>query len=179
MSEQHDAPPIILADGKFLRFVRRSGWEYVERRGITGIVGIVAVTDDGKLLLVEQYRTPVNKRVIEIPAGLVGDEAGKEAESLLAAARRELQEETGYYAENLSPLASGPSSAGMSNEIISLWHATQLRKVGPGGGVEGEDILVHEVALYEARLQLDKWIAEGKLVDLKVYGALHFAAFAN
>jgi ADP-ribose pyrophosphatase len=111
MSEQRDATPIILADGKYLRFVRRSGWEYVERRGITGIVGIVAVTDEGKLLLVEQYRTPVNKRVIEIPAGLVGDEAGKEAESLLSAARRELQEETGYYAGNLLPLASGPSSA--------------------------------------------------------------------
>ena len=108
MSEHQDATPIILADGKHLRFVRRSGWEYVERKGVTGIVGIVAVTDDRKLLLVEQYRTPVNQRVIEIPAGLVGDEAAMEEESQIAAARRELLEETGYYAESLSPLASGP-----------------------------------------------------------------------
>jgi ADP-ribose pyrophosphatase len=176
MSKHHDATPITLADGKYLRFVRRSGWEYVERKGITGIVGVVAVTDDGKLLLVEQYRAPVNNRVIEIPAGLVGDEAGHEGESLLAAARRELEEETGYYAQNLSPLASGPTSAGMSTEIISLWYATKLKKLGVGGGVEGEAIVVHEIPLSEVILRLQEWITEGKLVDLKVYAALHFAA---
>jgi ADP-ribose pyrophosphatase len=111
MERQHTTP-IVLAEGKYLRFMQRAGWEYAERRGVTGIVGIVAVTDEGKLLLVEQYRLPLDKRVIELPAGLVGDEAGKERESLLAAANRELQEETGYHAGNLVLLASGPTSAG-------------------------------------------------------------------
>jgi len=155
--------------------MRRGSWEYAERRGVTGIVGIVAVTDEGKLLLVEQFRLPVNTRVIELPAGLVGDEPGHEAESLLAAAHRELNEETGYDAANMVILTSGPSSAGMSNEIVTLCYATKLTKRNSGGGVDGEDIVVHEVPLAEITRRLRQWTNDGKLVDLKVYAAQHFA----
>jgi ADP-ribose pyrophosphatase len=156
--------------------MRRGSWEYADRRGVTGVVGIVAVTDEGKLLLVEQFRAPVNARVIELPAGLVGDEPGHEAESLLAAANRELNEETGYNAANMVLLTSGPSSAGMSNEIVTLCYATKLTRRNSGGGVGGEDIVVHEVPLAEITCRLRQWTHDGKLVDLKVYAAQHFAA---
>jgi len=169
----------VLGDGKHLRLVSIRGWEYVERRNITGVVGIVAITDDWKLLLVEQYRSPLNRRVVEIPAGLAGDEPGHENESLLDAANRELQEETGYHAANISLLVSGPSSAGMSNEVITLCLATGLKKRSSGGGVGGEDIMVHEVALSRVTDRVREWMAEGKLVDLKVYAAQHFAAISN
>lgn len=167
---------ITLASGKHLRFMRRGTWEYAERPGITGIVGIVAVTDEVKLILVEQWRPPVNNYVIELPAGLVGDEAGQLNESLLDAARRELFEETGYHAEKISILAAGPSSAGMSNEIVTLVRAEQLRKTAAGGGVDHEAIIIHEIPLSVVPLQLSKWISQGKLVDLKVHAAMYFAS---
>src|SRR6266536_1446374 len=72
----------IIAEGKHVQFLRRGGWEMVRRRNVSGIVGIVAVTDDRKLILVEQYRPPVGKRVIEIPAGLAGDVEGHQDEAL-------------------------------------------------------------------------------------------------
>ena len=64
-----------IGTGRFLRLLSRDGWEYVERPNIRGIAVIVAVTDDAKLLLVEQYRASVDRRVISLPAGLVGDPA--------------------------------------------------------------------------------------------------------
>src|SRR5437763_12448041 len=91
----------IISQGKHLTFLRRGGWEMVRRRNICGIVGIVAVTDDRKLILVEQYRPPVGKRVIEIPAGLAGDAEGHRDEALETAAQRELREETGYEAAHM------------------------------------------------------------------------------
>src|SRR5215217_1288754 len=93
-------PPTTIAEGKRVRLVRRGDWEFVTRKKSSGIVAIVAVTDDYKLVLVEQYRPPVAKSVIELPAGLAGDEAGHEQEDLLTAARRELLEETGYEASH-------------------------------------------------------------------------------
>src|SRR5215217_8780485 len=104
--------PETLAEGKFIQLVRQGTWEYATRKGVSGIVGIVAVTDDGKLVLVEQDRPPVGKRVIELPAGLAGDAAGKEKEDLAEAARRELLEETGYEADNWAQVAEGAASAG-------------------------------------------------------------------
>ncbi|MGE5611268.1 MAG: NUDIX hydrolase, partial [Bacillota bacterium] len=134
-----------LAEGRFLRLVKSGTWEFVQRKNITGIVGIVAVTEDRKLILVEQYRPPVDKRVIEIPAGLVGDVAGKESELLVEAAKRELEEETGYQAREIVPLAVGTASAGMSDEVITLLKANGLTRVGNGGGDGSEQIVVHEV----------------------------------
>ncbi|HTV47037.1 MAG TPA: NUDIX hydrolase [Phycisphaerae bacterium] len=170
-----DDTPVVLAEGMHLRFMRKRTWEYVDRLRVTDVVGIVAVTDDDKLILVEQYRPPVDKNVIELPAGLVGDEPGQTGEELLAAACRELQEETGYFAGELSILASGPISAGLSSEVITLILARKLRKLGPGGGVDTEAIQVHEVLLSEVDARLMKWVTEDKLVDLKVYAAQHFA----
>src|SRR5688572_18561755 len=95
----------VLAQGKYLSLIDENGWEYVRRDGATGVVLIVAITDDRRLVLVEQFRTSVHRRVMELPAGLVGDGADDAEESLVVAARRELLEETGFEAEAMSPLA--------------------------------------------------------------------------
>src|SRR4051812_3742020 len=108
--------PIVVADGKHIRLMKRDKWVYADRPGIMGIVAIVAITDDNQVLLVEQYRPAVDRRVIELPAGLVGDVPGEEHESLVSAARRELLEETGYEARDVWELAAGVPSAGMSSE---------------------------------------------------------------
>src|SRR4051812_13057290 len=112
--------PEVIAQGKFVRLIKRGKWEYASRTKVTGGVGIVAVTHDGKLILVEQDRPAIQKRVIEIPAGLAGDEDGMESEDLAAAAKRELLEETGYEAAAMEYLCEGPPSAGINDEIITM-----------------------------------------------------------
>ncbi len=167
--------PRVIALGRHLRFVERKGWEYIDRPGIGGIVMIAPVTDDGKLVLVEQYRPPVAARVIELPAGLVGDEAGKEDEGLYAGARRELLEETGYEAGELVRIGAGPISPGLSDEYLNVFVARKLRKVAPGGGDAKESIEVHEVPIPELPAFLAAKERAGRLVDLKIFTGLYFA----
>jgi ADP-ribose pyrophosphatase len=168
-----------LARGRFLRFVVRDGWEFAERVGITGIVGIVAVTDDRELLVVEQHRPPVGGAVLELPAGLVGDEAGTEHEDLVEGARRELREETGFVAASWEVVASGPTSPGTTSEIIALLLATGLTRVGPGGGNGGERLTVHRMPLDGAEAWLHALEKTGVLIDLKIYAGLWFARGAG
>ena len=128
-----------LAETRFLRFVDRDGWSFVERVSATAVVMIVAVTDEGKLVLVEQPRPPLGRRVIELPAGLVGDEPGQANEALEDAARRELLEETGYAASSMERLATCATSPGMTNELSSRPFGRggcggSMRGVGWGGG---------------------------------------------
>lgn len=173
MSEEQQVN--VVWEGKFLRMVTQGRWEYVQRTNITGIVGIIAVTDDNKLILVEQYRTPVGKQVIELPAGLVGDVPGQESEAMEVAAHRELEEETGYQAQRLEEVFSGVASAGLSSERMTFFLATGLKKVGDGGGDHTEDIIVHEVPVDEVLQWVTDCQKEGMEVDLKVFSALHFA----
>ena len=88
----------------------------------------MAVTNEQKLLLVEQFRVPVDGPVIELPAGLSGD-TDDPNESLQIAAERELLEETGYSAESWTELATVTSSAGMTNEQVTIFRAAELQKV--------------------------------------------------
>lgn len=164
-----------LAQGRFLKLVRRGTWEYVERHNASGAAAIVAVTDDGKLLLVEQPRPALGKPVIELPAGLVGDEEGMEEEELEAAAGRELVEETGYEASKLEKVAEGPTSPGLTSECIALVVATGLRRVGAGGGTASEEITVFEVPLAEVEAFLRERADRGRAIDVKVYAGLYFA----
>ncbi len=113
--------------------VSRDGWEFTERVGVTG-VGIVAVTEGRKLLLVEQFRPPVERRVIELPAGLAGDLADAADEPLENAVQRELEEETGYRAGHVRFLGESPTSAGLTSETICMFEATGLERVSDGGG---------------------------------------------
>jgi ADP-ribose pyrophosphatase len=165
----------VLCEGRHLRLVRRNGWEFAERRGISGVAVIAAVTPDRQIVFVEQYREPVQRRVIELPAGLAGDEAGYENEPLQDAAGRELTEETGYTADHIERVFFGPPSAGVSNEVLTFFFARGLKKSGPGGGVVGEDITVHTVPLGSAAEWLQERQEAGCLIDPKVYCGLFIA----
>jgi ADP-ribose diphosphatase len=168
------SPKIRLHVGKFLALIQEGHWEYADRTNATGAAIIVAVTDDQKLLLVEQYRIPVHARTIELPAGIIGDEPGSGDEAHTDAARRELLEETGYEAGHLELLTHGPASSGLASETVSLFRATGLRRAGAGGGVAHEDITIHEVPLAEVHNWLEGKAASGVLIDPKVYAGLYF-----
>lgn len=164
----------IIHEGQFLRFAKRGHWEFAERVGVTGIVAITALTDDGKLLLEEQHRPPVQAECLELPAGLVGDDGDAE-ETLEAAARRELLEETGYEARHWTFLTEGPPSPGFGTEIVSFFLATGLKKIEEGGGIGGEKITVHEVLLEEVPAWIESRRQNGIMVDPKIYIGLYFA----
>jgi ADP-ribose pyrophosphatase len=165
---------MILHKGKYLELISVDNWEYVKRSACSGVVVIVPMTRDGKVIFVEQFRRPVEAQVIEWPAGLVNDKASHASESMEAAARRELLEETGYKAESVTLLAQGPVASGLSSEIITFFQAPDAVKVANGGGDETESIKVHEVLLAEADLWLYEMEQKGFLIDPKVYVGLYF-----
>ena len=158
-------PEEIMWQGKFVTAKRNGKWEYVSRsRGIKAAV-ILAVEDE-HVLLVEQYRVPLGKNCIELPAGLIGDHG--EDEDPLEAAGRELEEETGYRAARLETLGEYYSSPGMVSESFTLVRATSLSKVSEGGGVEGEGITPHRVALGQLSDFIAAKRAEGCGIDVKL-----------
>lgn len=160
-----------LYEGDWLRLVRIGKWESCERTHGQGMaVIVIAVTPDDAVLFVEQYRVPLGARTIEMPAGLVGDD--HDHDTLEAAARRELVEETGWEPATVEVLLVGPTSSGMSNERIAFVRARNLRKVGAGGGVDNEDITVHAVPRADAPAWLMRKYAEGYELDLKLWAGL-------
>lgn len=156
--------------GKYLEVHREGTWEYAARTRDIGAAVILALTDDGGLVLVEQHRVPLAGRTIELPAGLIGDETAGEA--AVSSAARELHEETGFTAAHWEPLGDFATSPGMSRETFTLFRATGLTRTGPGGGVAGEDITVHVVPL----AALGGWLvaarARGCVIDCRVPLAL-------
>jgi ADP-ribose pyrophosphatase len=164
-----------LARGRFLQLVDDDGWEFVQRTQGTGVVMIVAVTDDDRIVLIEQLRPAMGGVVIEVPAGLIGDAAGGAGEDWRAAAGRELLEETGFQATRLERLAVGCTSPGLCDEVVTLCQAHGVKRVGPGGGDGSEQITVHAVLLSEAEAWLGQRQQDGSIIDLKVYAALAFA----
>ena len=162
--------------GKFLTFRKTSAnWEYVTRSKAKGVVAILAITDDKQVVLTEQYRPPVGRNVIELPAGLAGDIPLQEEEPLVTAAKRELKEETGYEAKNWTMLSEGTSSAGLTDEFVTMFYASGLTRMTQGGSVGGENIKVHFVH----QADVTKWCrdrqSEGNYVDFKIFAALHLA----
>ena len=132
-------------EGRFITAVRDGRWEYVRRaRGIRAVV-ILAETDTGEVLMVEQHRVPIGGACLELPAGLIGDDDGGEADTVEAATVRELVEETGYRPERVERLGDYYSSPGMVAEGFTLVRASGLTRVGDGGGTDGENIIVHRV----------------------------------
>jgi ADP-ribose pyrophosphatase len=161
----HDAPEETVWEGRFIAAKKRGRWEYVSRtRNISAAV-IVAM-DDGHVLLVEQYRVPLGRACLELPAGLIGDET--EGESVEIAAARELEEETGYRPAKMTDLGYYYSSPGMVSEGFTLLRAEGLEKVGDGGGVEGEDIIVHRVKLAELSAFVAAKRAAGVAIDVRM-----------
>jgi len=163
---------IILYESKWLGLYRKGHWDYARRPNSDACVGILAITDQDEILLVEQFRIPVGKKVIEIPAGLVGDEPEFQGESLADSAARELLEETGYRAGFIRLAISSPTSAGMTPETTHLFHATQLTRENEGGGTAGENIVVHKIPLGELRNFLSEKESSGFLIDFKIHAAL-------
>jgi len=156
-------------EGRFITAKRRGRWEYVGRARGIGAAVILAIEDapDGRhVILVDQFRVPLERRCIELPAGLVGDETSGEDPEL--AATRELEEETGYHAGRIVNLGRFWSSPGMVSESFTLFRAHDLKKVSDGGGVPGEDIRVHRVPLDGLADFLAARREEGYAVDVKL-----------
>lgn len=164
-----DSPIETRWEGRFITVKQQGTWEYVSRsRGIHAAV-ILAVDDgpDGRhIILVEQYRVPLKVQCLELPAGLVGDDTAGEASEI--AAQRELEEETGYRADHWRTVGEFYSSPGMVSESFTLLIATGLTKIGEGGGVDGEDIIVHRVALDGIADFVAAKRAEGCGIDVRV-----------
>lgn len=171
----HSTPEIMWA-GKYITAKKEGPWEYVSRsRGIRAAV-IIAVDESGgdgpHLILVEQFRVPLGRACLELPAGLVGDEAGSEDEEAAAAAIRELEEETGYLASNMRDLGEYYSSPGLVSESFTLFRAEGLKRTGTGGGHEGENITVHRAPLADIHAFLAARRADGLAIDVKLLVAL-------
>ncbi|MEM9501753.1 MAG: NUDIX hydrolase [Pseudomonadota bacterium] len=167
-----DKPEEVMWQGRFITAKRRGRWEYVGRsRGIRAAAIIAIDTDDDgtrHVILVSQYRVPLGCFTLEIPAGLVGDHAGSEDEPAIDAAARELEEETGYRAGLLEVLGEFYSSPGMVSECFTLLRAANLTKVGEGGGISDENIVVHRVALRDLPDFVAKWREAGHGVDVRI-----------
>lgn len=163
-----------LYHGRYVHLRRRGSWEYAERANPQGAVVIVAITPDDTVLMVEQFRVPIQSRTLEFPAGLIGDLAESSEESWEDSARRELLEETGWEATHIESIMAGPSSAGMTTEIMHFARASGLRKVHAGGGDASENIVVHEVPLASIAAFVADAMARGFAVDPKVYAGIYF-----
>ena len=158
-------PEEIMWMGQFVTAKRRGKWEYVTRsRGIKAAV-ILAV-EDGHVLLVEQYRVPLGSNCLELPAGLIGDHDANEG--MFDSAARELEEETGCRADRLEDLGAYYSSPGMLGESFHLVRAHGLTQVSEGGGVDGEDIVVHRVKLTALAAFIVEKREEGCAIDSKL-----------
>jgi nicotinamidase-related amidase/8-oxo-dGTP pyrophosphatase MutT (NUDIX family) len=167
--------PELIAEGKWLRLLRRGRWEYAQRTVGGTAALIVALTEADELILIEQARPAIAAMCIELPAGLVGDNAGSEHEAPELAAARELEEETGYAPTRLEQVAHGTSTAGLSDERLIFFVADRVKKVGPGGGDAHEDITVHLVPLAEVEAWLHAQQLAGRVIDLKIWSGLYFA----
>ena len=152
--------------GRFLETKRRGKWEYVTRTGDLHAAVILAI-DDGHVLLVEQYRVPLGRACLELPAGIVGDEQA--GESVEASAARELEEETGYRADAVDLLGDYYSSPGLTSEIFTVVRATALTRTGDGGGTDAEDIAVHHVRIDELPGFIRRKRTEGLGIDSKLW----------
>ncbi len=158
----------IVWQGRFITTKVDGKWEYVSRaRGIRAAV-ILAIDEEDHVILVEQYRIPLGRNCIELPAGLIGDHDDVEGEEDSAAAARELEEETGYQAGRIEPLGEFWSSPGMVTESFTLVRAHDLKKVSSGGGTEGENITVHRVAMSALPAFIEERRAMGDAIDVKM-----------
>lgn len=165
MSKDDLPPEEVMWEGRFIAAKRRGRWEYVTRTRGIGAAVILAV-HEGAVILVEQYRVPLGANCLELPAGLIGDDG--EDEAAAAAAIRELEEETGWRAGRMVDLGRYYSSPGMASEAFTLLRAEELERVGEGGGIEGEDIIVHHVPLPEVPTFIAAKRAEGCAIDVRL-----------
>ena len=164
-------PPQLMWEGKFVRAFKRDKWEYASRsRDIRAVV--ILAEHDGKVILVEQPRVPLDCRCIELPAGLVGDDDPNATPETTAI--KELEEETGFTAERVERLGDFYASPGMLSESFTLMRALGVSKVGEGGGDDSEDIITHLVARADIPNFLEQKRAEGYGIDVKLLLLLNY-----
>lgn len=142
------------------------GTAYREIIEHNGAVAIVALTDEGKIIMVRQFRYACGRSVLEIPAGKID----KGESDPLEAARRELKEETGYSAENVKYLGKINTSVAYSEEVIHIYAMTGLEP-GIQALDEDEAVEVVEMPFSEAY----RMAAFGELIDVKTIAALLMA----
>lgn len=171
MSDDRDAPLKTMWQGKYVTALKRGRWEFVARTGGTRAVVILAEYQ-GKVILVEQFRHPINGRCLELPAGLVGDE--DPAAGIDDTAVKELEEETGFTAGRIERLGEFHSSPGMLSESFTLVRAHDLRKVGQGGGTEHEQIEVLLVDRSGIPDLVQKKRQDGVAIDVKLLLLMNF-----
>ncbi|MGA4719550.1 NUDIX hydrolase [Fictibacillus nanhaiensis] len=123
-----------------------------------GAVAVLAVTDEGKMLMVEQFRKPLEKTIIEIPAGKL-----EKGEDPLECAKRELLEETGFACESMESIGSFYTSPGFADELIHLYYTNTLTKQGNQMTDEDEFLNVLELSVDEAK----ELMREEKIHDAK------------
>ena len=161
-----DLPPLeVMCEGKFVRALRRGKWEFAGRTNQIRAVVIIAEYE-GKVILLDQPRVPLEARCIELPAGLVGDVDPNA--TVEETAIKELEEETGFTAERIERLGDFHASPGMLSESFTLVRAHGVRRIGDGGGDENEDINVHLVARADIPNFIEQKRAEGFAVDVKL-----------
>lgn len=166
--EYRDNPEETRWEGRFIVAKTRGRWEYVGRSRNIGAGVILAIDDADNVILVEQFRVPLGRPCLELPAGLIGDTEGSEGEDPAAAAARELEEETGYRAASIESLGEFFSSPGMVSECFTLYRATGLTRVSAGGGIDDEGIVVHHVPLATIADFVAAKRAEGMAIDVKM-----------
>ena len=171
MSTDFDAPLETMWTGKFVRVLKRGRWEYVSRTNDTKAV-VVLAEHEGKVILIEQYRVPIGRRCLEMPAGLVGDE--DRSATVEETAVKELEEETGFTAGRIERLGEFYSSPGMVAESFTLVRAHGVRKVAEGGGTEHEEIEVHLVPRDEIAAFIESRRRAGVAIDTKLLLFLEF-----
>ena len=180
MKSDMEQPVEVRWQGRFIAAKTRGRWEYVSRTRDIRAAVILALDEDpdgtAHVILVEQFRVPLGRNCLELPAGLIGDEDGTEGELPLAAAQRELEEETGYRADHWENLGEFYSSPGMVSEAFTMLKATGLVKVGAGGGTHDEDIVVHRVPLAGIGETIDAHRAMGNGFDVRLLMLLGGAA---
>ena len=123
-----------------------------------GAVAVLAVTDEGKMLMVEQFRKPLEKTIIEIPAGKL-----EKGEDPLECAKRELLEETGFACESMESIGSFYTSPGFADELIHLYYTNTLKIQGDQMTDEDEFLNVLELSIDEAK----ELMREEKIHDAK------------
>ena len=166
----------VIATGRHMLFLRRGHWEYVEHRIAKEAAMIVAVTEDRRLVLAEEFRPPIGRPVVSLPTGLIGDEGAEDAS---VAARRELAEETGYAADAFTAIGKGPGSAGQSSEMILFFLARPARLAGDQAEHDRERIRVHLVPLSEIRAWTARREQEGAAIDPKIWAGLFMAGIVD
>ena len=162
----------VVHEGRYLTYrvdtIERADGSRAERDvvGHPGAVAILAVDPDGEVLLVRQFRVPAGRVLLEIPAGTLDiDEATGAVEDHALAARRELEEETGYRADTWRQLASFWTAPGFATELMHLWLATDLRpadgeRLGPD---EDEHLRLERMPLRDAVAAIER----GEIADAK------------